>query len=306
MRGGGDGQRRLTVPNVVVVGVSRAGTTSMFNALAWHPEVCGSDIKEVRYFTPLRYGQPLAPLEDYASHFRQFSGQPIVLEATPGYFYGGRTTAATLKEVCPGVRAVVSLREPKSRCWSWFRFVKSRGRIPVDLSFSDYLDRCEELRATGTDGDFENQAYWGLGGGCYSEWLDDWMSELGPRLRVVLFDDFASDPHQTMKQLCAWLEIEGGVFDAYRFNVDNKTALYRNRRLQMTAVRMNRGAERFFRRHPEVKRRLRQAYYLMNKADDERSMTNADEARLREFYEPYNAVLAAQAATIGVELPPSW
>ena len=90
----------LTVPNLVVVGVSRAGTTSMFNALAWHPEVCGSDIKEVRYFTPLRYGQPLAPLEDYASHFRQFDGERIVLEATPGD-HGGRTTAATLKELVP-------------------------------------------------------------------------------------------------------------------------------------------------------------------------------------------------------------
>src|SRR3954447_11498443 len=101
MRGGGDGQRRLTVPNVVVVGVSRAGTTSMFNALAWHPDVCGSDIKEVRYFTPLRYGQPLAPLEDYANHFRHASGERLVLEATPGYFYGGQNTAATLKKLCP-------------------------------------------------------------------------------------------------------------------------------------------------------------------------------------------------------------
>ena len=108
-----------------------------------------------------------------------------------------------------------------------------------------------------------------------------------------------------MKQLCAWLEIEGGVFDAYRFNVDNKTALYRNRALQMTAVRMNR-VPSAFPSAPELKRRLRHAYYLMNKADDERSMTNVDEARLRDFYKPYNAILSAQATTIGVELPPSW
>jgi hypothetical protein len=306
MRGAEDGQRRLVVPNVVVVGVSRAGTTSMFNALARHPDVCGSDIKEVRYFTPLRYGQPLAPLEEYARHFRQFSGERIVVEATPGYFYGGRATAATMNEVCPGVRAVVSLREPKSRCWSWFRFVKSRGRIAMDMSFSEYLDRCEQLSADGTDGDFENQAYWGLGGGCYSDWLDDWMSELGDRLRVILFDDFVRDPHDAMKQLAAWLEIEAGAFDTYRLNADNQTALYRNRALQMAAVRMNRDAERFFRRHPKLKRRLRRAYYLINKAEDERSMTEADEARLRDFYEPYNAVLRAQAATIGLALPRSW
>jgi hypothetical protein len=51
---------------------------------------------------------------------------------------------------------------------------------------------------------------------------------------------------------------------------------------------------------------LRHAYYLINKADDERSMTEADEARLRKFYEPYNAVLGAQAAAIGIELPHSW
>jgi hypothetical protein len=301
-----DGKGRLTLPNVVVVGVSRAGTTSMFNALAWHPDVCGSDIKEVRYFTPLRYEQPLAPLEDYASHFRHFRGERLILEATPGYFYGGRNTAATLKNVCPGVRAVVSLREPRSRCWSWFRFVKSRGRIPMEMSFSTYLDRCEELRALGTDGDFENQAYWGMGGGCYSEWLEDWAHELGERLRVTIFDDFVSDPRQAMKELSGWLDIEGAVFDEYRFDADNKTALYRNHALQMTAVRMNRAAERFFRRHSELKRRLRQAYHLINGADNEPTMTEADEMRLREFYRPYNVALGAQAAAMGIQLPATW
>ena len=44
------------LPNLVIAGVPKAGTTSLFNYLAQHPDICPSDVKETRYFEPLRYG----------------------------------------------------------------------------------------------------------------------------------------------------------------------------------------------------------------------------------------------------------
>jgi len=155
------------LPNLVVVGVSKAGTTSMFHYLGQHPDIGTSDVKELRYFTPVRYGEPLTSLDSYTVHFRHCVDETYAMEATPGYFYGGRDLAHTLRATCPGVHAVVILRSPEERCWSWYGFVKSRLRIPKQMGFTDYLDRCFELHEAGVDHLVQNQPFWGVGGGCY-------------------------------------------------------------------------------------------------------------------------------------------
>lgn len=302
----GPADSTVRLPNLVVVGVSKAGTTSLFEYLGRHPDVGLSDLKELRYFTPLRYGEPLGPLTGYTDHFRHCVDERYAVEATPGYFYGGRPLAHAMRETCDPLRVVLSLREPADRCWSWFRFVKSRLRIPRDLSFDAYLDRCEELRHHGADGAVENQTYWGLGGGCYAEWLDAWVDELGGDLRVVFFDDLARDPRAVMDGLFDWLGLGPLPARTAGLEATNRTEQYRNRSAQRIAVRLNRRGERFFRRHPRLKHGLRSAYYSLNRAEPWETMTTATHDRLDRFYRPYNARLRDQLAGLGLRLPAGW
>ena len=293
-------------PNLIIAGVAKAGTTSLFNYLGQHPEIGTSDVKELRYFTPLRYGQPLPPLEDYTRHFAACGDSRFALEATPGYFYGGRRLAGAMRETCPDVRVIVSLRSPVDRCWSWFTFVKSRVRIPKEMSFEDYLDRCEELHRAGVDGEVEHQPFWGLGGGCYADWLDDWTEELGDRLRLVFFDDLQQDPRRVVTSLCSWLALDDGPVSRFDFPVENKTVQYRSKRLQKAAVTINRHSESFFRRHTTAKRRLRAGYYAVNRGAGGTTMRPETRARLEAFYQPYDVRLADQLAALGLRRPDSW
>src|SRR4051794_6897093 len=75
--------------NLVVIGVNKAGTTSLFDYLGRHPDIGLSDVKELRYFSPLRYGESLEPLASYAEHFDHCLQERYAVEATPSYFYGG-------------------------------------------------------------------------------------------------------------------------------------------------------------------------------------------------------------------------
>jgi hypothetical protein len=294
------------LPNLVVIGVSKAGTTSLFEYLGLHPDIGQSDLKEVRYFTPLRHGGSLPPLAEYAEHFRHCAHERYAVEATPGYFYGGRRVARALRETCGPVRAVLSLREPGDRCWSWFRFVKSRMRIPKELGFDEYLDRCEELHRRGLDGNIENQAYWGLGGSCYSEWLDAWLDELGDDLHIVFFDDIAGAPGAVMERLFAWLGLDPTPARTAGLAAANKTEQYRNRRAQQVAVALNRRGERFWRTHPRLKRGLRSGYYALNRAGPQDALSSAARERLDLFYAPYNLRLTAQLARVGLVAPDGW
>jgi Sulfotransferase domain len=304
-----DGPLETTVdrlPNLVVVGVSKAGTTSLFEYLGRHPDIGLSDVKELRYFTPLRYGEPLEPLATYSQHFRHCVNERYAVEATPGYFYGGRPLARAIRETCRPVRVVLSLREPADRCWSWFRFVKSRMRIPRDLGFDEYVERCEALHEAGVDGQVENQAYWGLGGGCYAEWLDEWAEEFGSDLHVVFFDDLAHHPRLVMDGMFDWLGLDREQAPTASLEATNRTQQYRNRTAQHIAVSVNRRGERFFRRHPRLKHGLRSGYYALNRAEPWETMSSGARHRLDQFYRPYTVRLTDQLARLGVDLPASW
>jgi hypothetical protein len=295
------------LPNLLVVGVSRGGTTSLFHYLGQHRDIGLADVKELRYFTPLRYGEPLAPVDTYTAHFAGCTDTRYAVEATPGYFYGGRVLARGIRSVCPpDTRVVVSLRSPAERCWSWYQFVKSRLRIPKDMTYDAYLDRCEELHAAGLDDRLENQAFWGLGGGCYAQWLDDWVEEFGARFKVVFFEDLVGDPRRVVSELTGWLGVDARPVDDFDFAVDNKSEQYRHGGMQALAIRVNRRAEPFFHKHLRVKRALRHGYYLVNRQDSEPERTAATGIRLDDFYRPHNKRLAEQLSDLGVALPGSW
>jgi hypothetical protein len=292
------------LPNLVIAGVAKAGTTSLFNYLAQHPEICPSDVKETRYFEPLRFGDALPPIETYAAHFRHWRGERYALEATPTYFYGGRRVASAVREALPEVRVLVVLRNPSDRCWSDFRFEQSRGRIPADMDFDAYLDRCESLRAQGLERRHENRSFTGLIDGCYATWLEDWFAELGGRLKVVYFDDLSSDASATVREICSWLDLDVGVVDRFDFAVENKTEQVRSQAVQQMALAVNRRAESFFREHPTVKRRLRAVYYLANRESAELTVSPGAARRMAEFYEPCDARLASLVETMGIARPP--
>jgi hypothetical protein len=294
----------LRLPNLIVIGVSKAGTSSLFEYLGRHPEVDLSDVKEVRYFTPLRHGQELAPLVDYAQHFADCD-QRYAVEATPGYFYGGRKLASVMRS-CHQPRVVVSLRDPISRCWSWYRFEKSRLRVPKRLAFDAYLDTCIRLNDAGLDGLPEHQPFWGVGGGCYDRWLDDWIDVFGDDLKVLFFDDLASDPEAVMIDLFDWLELDGRQAETSNLQAVNATQEYRVKAAQRVAVSLNRRGERFFRHHPRAKRLLRSGYYALNRDKPAEQMSSAARERLECFYLPHNLRLAKQLERIGLTVPTSW
>jgi hypothetical protein len=292
------------LPNLLIAGVAKAGTTSLFNYLAQHPEICPSDVKETRYFEPLRFGEALPPIETYAAHFRHWRSERYALEATPTYFSGGRRVASAVREALPQVRVLVVLRNPSDRCWSDFRFEQSRGRIPTDMDFDTYLERCETLRAQGLDQRRENRSFTGLIDGCYADWLEDWFAELGGRLKVIYFDDLSRDASATVADICSWLDVDDGVVDRFDLAVENKTEQVRSQAVQKMALAVNRRAESFFRRHPTVKRRLRALYYRANREPTQLTVSPSAARRMAEFYEPCDARLASLAETMGIARPP--
>jgi hypothetical protein len=294
------------LPNLVIAGVPKGGTTSLFQYLAQHPDVGASTKKELAYFEPLLYGEPMAPLEAYAREFTHCADARYRMEGTPNYFFGGRAMAVAMRDALPDCRVVISLREPVQRCWSWYRYVRSRARIPEDMDFGSYLDVCEQLHGTGEDDLRRNQPYTGLGGSVYADRLAGWLDVFGDRARIEYFDDLAADPRRCVEGILRWLGLDHAVASDFRYETENRTVGYRNRQVQMAAVRVNRWSERFFHRHRDLKRRLRTVYYRVNAVDQPELLSEADRERLTAFYAPHNRALAHVLRAAGRDQLPGW
>lgn len=221
----------LRLPNLVVVGVAKAGTTSLFNYLEQHPQVCGAHGKELFFFTPLLYGQELPEIETYASNFAHCRGEPVRLEATPGYYYGGRPLITEMQRVLGSHKVVLMLRDPVDRLWSYYNFERSRSNVPFDMSFASYVERCLELKREGVDTLRENNAYWGLSSGLYDGPLVDWLAAYGESMQVVFFEHMKVDPSHIVAQLFDWIGVDGEVASNLDYDVRNPTVLYPGRRL---------------------------------------------------------------------------
>ena len=271
----------MALPNAIIAGVNKAGTTSLFNALAQQAGVHASRVKETHFFDPVRYGEVLPPLERYEELFPSAPPGSTVLEATPGYFYGGERMASALDAALPGVRIAVVLREPAARAFSWWRFCRSRLMVDPDETFSRYLDRCEEVGLAAEESR-DLVALRALSGGRYSAYLPWWQKTFGDRLLVVFYDDlrgdFAGSARRVAEHFGATLESEVSAAE------DNVTTDVRNSALQRVALSVNEAGERLWRRAPRLKQIGRSAYYLLNARAAQQQLGEADRRRLDAYF----------------------
>lgn len=299
------------LPNAVIAGTNKAGTTSLFRYLADHPAVCVSSVKETAFFRKVSAPISEASLAEYRSLFAHCSpDSPILLEATPAYLAGGRRTAAAMREVIPDVRLIFVLREPAGRLLSdW----KRRGeRLQPELRDLDGESFVNKLAASENSTEADDPFAAMRRSVCYADRLREYL-EFFPaeQMAIRFFDDLKADARSFMNSICGFLDIEGEFYDAYSFQVENRTRSYRSRWLHRLAFQMNMMLEHRLNRSPRLRNGLRRAYNQLNARSGESGRPEAEEPeyvrRLQELFASENIRLGALLDEYFPDIsPPAW
>jgi hypothetical protein len=131
----------LTLPNFIIIGAAKAGTTALYWYLAEHPDVFMSPVKETFYFAygvdaagKLLYGDPdvhrfpVKTRAEYEALFTGANGATAIGEASPIYLECPQA-AGRIRAVIPGARLICSLRHPVDRAYSdYLMYLRRRGR----------------------------------------------------------------------------------------------------------------------------------------------------------------------------------
>jgi hypothetical protein len=293
------------LPNLVIAGVNKAGTTSLFMSLKQHPDICASRIKETCYFLPLRYGTPLEPIGIYHQQFSHCVDARYIMEATPGYFYGGDIIATTIRKTLGNVRILIVLREPISRMFSFYKFQKSRLFIPREMTFKAYIRKCEQIPIA-ERGLQENNPFWGIEGGFYDDYLPAWQNLYGPDLKVLFFDDLVYNPQIFLRSTVDWLGLDGTYYEFTSPNTENQSTNYKSGQMQRMALWLNNFAEPFLRQNAGLKHLLRSVYYKLNGQSFKETISPDARTYLEGVFLPHNQRLSKQLVTIGYKDLPNW
>lgn len=195
------------LPDFLIVGAQKAGTTALYAYLRWHPAITGPSWKEVSYFD--RHYRRGASW--YRGHFPIRAGGRLVGEASPGYLFHP-LAPERVRATVPEAKLIALLRDPVDRALSHYHHEVALGREP--LSFEEAIEaepvrtRGEEQQLAREPGYFSHPwwDYTYLARGRYAEQLERWLAVF-PReqLLVVPSEELAADPGQIYARVLEFL-----------------------------------------------------------------------------------------------------
>lgn len=130
----------MQTPQFLIIGVQKAGTTTLFDMLSQIPGFCGSSDKETGFFIKdVFYKQGN---EWYLKQFEQCGLDSIKFEATPAYIYHP-DALKRIYQFNSDMKFIVVLREPVARCysaWNMFRRFHEGMADQIYTQFTQYAN----------------------------------------------------------------------------------------------------------------------------------------------------------------------
>ncbi|TVR08063.1 MAG: sulfotransferase [Phormidium sp. GEM2.Bin31] len=190
-------------PNFLVIGVQKAGTTSIYRYLSQHPQVYMSPVKETNFlerdWTGVVSKKPrkIDSLEKYLALFEKVEDEVAVGEASPNYLFHYETSIPMISNVVPEAKLVVILRNP------------------IERAHSDYLMHIRDAINGGDCRPLGEQARqrpiksFQIRKGFYCQSLKAFIDQFGAdHLKVCLYDDLLQDPVAMMQDIYRFLGVD--------------------------------------------------------------------------------------------------
>lgn len=272
----------MGLPDFLVVGAMKAGTTTLIRCLADHHEIFIAP-RELHFFSDDRnYNKGI---EWYSRQFMDASNEIAIGEKTPTYSYFPNVPERIHKDL-PRVKLIWIFREPVARAYSNYWHYVINGLERLDFESAIYREE-ERLMAEKVNVNrfYDTPYWWYLKGyrrrSIYIEQVSRYM-EFFPKdqMLFICFEQFMRDPHSTLKRILEFLEVSTEVpLKIWRCGA---TRLPRSRRLAWISKKLFRDTF-LFQLAQKFNRKSSEGYPPME--EDTRHY-------LKEYFKEYNRQLA--------------
>ena len=212
-----------TLPNFLIIGAARSGTTTLYSHLQLHPDVYLPANKRPEPHFFLKSAEYDKGLEYYrARYFSAWLGQKAVGEASTSYLFGA-DVPRRVHAVLPSVKLICILRNPVERAFSsyWHTVKAGLERLSFAEAVATEAARRDELAGTPA-GEIAPFAY--AERGLYHSQLIRWLAIFDrAQMKIVIFDDFVRNPQGALADIARFLEVSPGALPGREVEMENKS-----------------------------------------------------------------------------------
>lgn len=268
------------LPDFIIVGASRSGTTTLWHYLKNHPQVFMPEKKELRFFEQDDYflqGQTF-----YESYFKNSEMHKVRGEASPPYFEAGITKRKNnvyrfdssndvpfrIQKMLPDVKIIITLRSPITRTFS--QFVKNL-RQGKEKYYS--LKKAIKAELNGERSYLNDHTSW-IYKNTYSIHLKRWF-DLFPKenILVLIFENWKKNPETALQKISDFLEVDKTRFSAPELDV------VKNKNREPKLLWLHRLQTKYF-----GKSLLGKLIYRINQKDSNTSLSQDEFTMLRDIF----------------------
>ncbi|MUL39037.1 sulfotransferase [Gloeocapsopsis sp. AAB1 = 1H9] len=206
----------MSMPDFLIIGAQKAGTSSLYYYLKQHPQIYMSPIKELHFFTyegeksnrsfsTAKHNESFAVvdnIEDYQKIFQAAPESSLVGEASPSYIYAPKA-AERIKYHIPNAKLIAILRHPAERAYSNFLHAIRQNHEPLQ-DFKQALQQ-EETRIRDNSGFLWHYKSKGFYYKQLSRYLDLFDRS---QIKICLYEDLKTNPVGVVKDLFEFLEVD--------------------------------------------------------------------------------------------------
>lgn len=245
--------KKIVLPDFIIPGAAKSGTTTMYRLLQQHPEIYVPSFSKETYFFAY-FGRELPYEKSFIEHtltnpmeyiglFKKRKNEKVMGEASIGYLYDYDQSIANIKNFYAGnqrkVKIAMILRNPIDRAYSHYTFLIRNGF--ENLSFEDAISEEKIKERKEQRPGFDYLEY-----GKYFKQVQAYIKEFD-EVKVFLFEDL-----KNMQKLSSDLFSFLGVND-FEVKTDiqaNPSGIPKNRTL-VNFLRKNEFVKRLHRMFPQ-------------------------------------------------------
>ena len=200
----------MNLPNLLIVGAAKSGTTSLHNYLKQHPEIFMSNHKEPHFLINKEIGENRIPkavkkLDEYSNLFDGSDTFKYRGESSAMYLQFPNITIKNIKKYLEkDIKIIIMLRNPIDRAFSGYQHVK-RFNIDEELTFEQALEVCEDRYFKQTS---LTPATRYIHIGMYYDFVKKFMHSFSDQIHVIIYDDFIADTQNELSKVFSFLEVK--------------------------------------------------------------------------------------------------
>lgn len=194
----------MTMPNFLIIGAMKSGTTALYYYLEQHPQIFMSPVKEPNFFCSESEStsdtDAIADVRAYERLFAGVSDEKAYGEASHCYLYEPKAVER-IKSYIPEAVLIAILRNPVDRAYSHFLHMVRNGTEPL----ADFSQALREEMDGAHRANFQDY----VGRGLYHEQLIRYFDAFDEdQIRIYLYEDLNDAATYTLRDIFRFLEVD--------------------------------------------------------------------------------------------------